>query len=64
LAIVNCGHINDKDIVELAVLTEAKEIVYSHLYRELDGDRLNALAKKEGYNGRLIAGEDLVSFSI
>ena len=64
LAVVDAGHITDENIIELAVSTQVRTFVCSHLYRELDEERFNALAKKKGYEGRIIVGKDLMSFDI
>jgi hypothetical protein len=37
-------------------------IVCSHLYREIDAPRFQALAEKAGYTGTIIVGRDLMSF--
>ena len=62
LAIIDSGHIEDAEIVQLAAATQAKTIVCSHLYREIDAPRLQALAEKDGYEGTLIVGRDLMTF--
>lgn len=64
LAIIDAGHPSDEEIVELAIKSQAKIIVCSHLYRELDEKRLNKQAKEKGYRGKLIIGEDLMKFEI
>jgi ribonuclease BN (tRNA processing enzyme) len=62
LAIVDAGHIEDDEIVQLAVASQAKTIVCSHLYREINAPRLQVLAEKTGYTGTIIVGRDLMSF--
>ncbi len=62
LAVIDSGHIKDREIVELAVVTRAQRIVCSHLYRELDGLRLQAEAQREGYRGTILVGRDLMTF--
>jgi len=64
LAIIDSGHISDENIIELAVATQAKAIICSHLYRELDENKLNSFAQKKGYKGRVVVGTDLMSFDI
>lgn len=64
LAVIDAGHIIDEQIVELAVKSQAKKIVCSHLYRELNEKKLNSLAKKQGFQGEIIVGQDLMSFNI
>jgi ribonuclease BN (tRNA processing enzyme) len=62
LAVIDSGHIEDDEIVQLAVASQARTIVCSHLYREIDAPRLQALAEKAGYTGTIIVGRDLMSF--
>jgi ribonuclease BN (tRNA processing enzyme) len=64
LAIIDSGHLEDEQIVELAVKSQAKVIVCSHLYREIDAPRLQAWATSEGYTGTMLVGRDLMSFVI
>lgn len=59
LAIIDSGHLEDAEIVELAVRSGAAEIVCSHLYRDLDGDALEAAARARGHRGRIRVGRDL-----
>lgn len=62
LAIIDAGHISDEEIVELAVASQAKRIVCSHLYRELNATQLQAQAVQRGYTGGISVGQDLQSF--
>lgn len=62
LAIIDSGHIEDGDIVELACSSHAKHIVCSHLYREIDASRLQTLARQGGYEGVISTGRDLMVF--
>ncbi len=64
LAVIDSGHLSEEEIVELAARTQVRRLVCSHLYRELDPGRLNALAAKAGYTGELIVGQDRMSFPI
>jgi len=64
LAIIDSGHITDDEIIELSVLAQPKIMVCSHLYRNLDEERLRQTAQKQGYKGQLIVGNDLMSFNI
>ena len=64
LAIIDSGHIADDEIVLLAVASQAKTIVCSHLYREIDAPRLQALAEKAGYEGSIVVGYDLMKFAL
>lgn len=62
LAIIDSGHIEDAEIVELAAASQAKTIVCSHLYREIDAPHLQALAEKAKYEGTITVGRDLMTF--
>jgi ribonuclease BN (tRNA processing enzyme) len=62
LAIIDSGHLEDDEIVQLAVASQAKTIVCSHLYREIDAPKLQSLAEKIGYEGTILVGRDLMSF--
>jgi len=62
LAIIDSGHLEDREIVQLAAASQAKIIVCSHLYREIDADHLQALAEEGGFRGMLLVGHDLMSF--
>ncbi len=64
LAVIDAGHLEDEEILALAVETEVPRIVCSHLYRELDEEAINEKARAEGYGGRLIVGRDLMTFEI
>jgi ribonuclease BN (tRNA processing enzyme) len=62
LAVIDSGHLEDGEIVELAVASQARMIVCSHLYREIDAPRLQAQAELRGYQGSMAVGRDLMSF--
>jgi ribonuclease BN (tRNA processing enzyme) len=62
LAIIDSGHLEDDDIVQLAAASQAKMIVCSHLYREINAPNLQALAEQAGYEGTILVGRDLMSF--
>ncbi len=64
LAIIDSGHITDEQIVQLAAASQAKTIVCSHLYREIDGQQLQKLAEARGYQGIILVGRDLMTFVI
>jgi ribonuclease BN (tRNA processing enzyme) len=63
-AIIDSGHLDDEQIVLLAAKSQAKVIVCSHLYREIDAPRLQAKAADWGYRGMILVGRDLMSFVI
>jgi ribonuclease BN (tRNA processing enzyme) len=62
LAIIDSGHLEDDEIVQLAAASQAKTIVCSHLYREIDAPKLQTLAEQAGYEGTILVGRDLMSF--
>lgn len=64
LAIIDSGHLEDQQIVLLAAKSQAKVIVCSHLYREIDASRLQSQAAEWGYTGTILVGRDLMSFEI
>ena len=64
IAIIDSGHISDEEIVELALATQVKTVICSHQYRDLNELALNQRAKKNGYKGKIVVGEDLMSFDI
>ncbi len=64
LAVIDAGHLEDDEILELAIETRVPRIVCSHLYRELDEEEMNERARAQGYAGRLIVGRDLMEFEI
>src|SRR5215469_9634981 len=61
LAVIDSGHIEDEDIVALALASQAKYIVCSHLYREIDASELQRRAKAKGYEGTISVGRDLMN---
>jgi ribonuclease BN (tRNA processing enzyme) len=62
LGVIDAGHLEDDEILELAAATQVPRIVCSHLYRELDEAEINDKARARGYDGRLIVGQDLMTF--
>ena len=62
LAIIDSGHLEDAEIVKLAARSQAKVIVCSHQYRELDANDLQRRANEAGYRGTIMIGRDLMSF--
>lgn len=62
LAIIDSGHPEDAEIVQLAAQSQAKVIVCSHLYRELHVGDLQRQASDAGYTGTIVVGRDLMSF--
>ena len=62
LAVIDSGHIEDHEIVDLAVASQAHIIICSHLYREIDARRLQIEAELQGYQGAILVGRDLLSF--
>lgn len=64
LAVFDSGHITDEEIVQLATRSQAKKLVCSHQYRELDEALLNKAASKQGYKGTIIVAKDLMEFGV
>ena len=64
LAIIDSGHLEDEQIVQLAARSQARVIVCSHLYRAIDAPRLQVWAEREGYSGTILVGHDLMSFEL
>lgn len=64
LAVFDAGHLSEDEIVELAARTQVARLVCSHLYRDLDPNRLTARAAERGFRGELVVGEDLMSFAL
>ena len=62
LAVIDSGHIEDDEIVSLAVASQAKTLVCSHLYRELDAKQLQEQAVANKYEGKIVVGRDLMTF--
>lgn len=62
LGVIDSGHIEDHEIVELAVESQARLLICSHLYRPLDRVHLQVEAETQGYTGKIIVGHDLLSF--
>ncbi|GAC1390316.1 MAG: hypothetical protein NVS4B11_05080 [Ktedonobacteraceae bacterium] len=62
LAVIDSGHIEDDELVSLAVASQAKLIVCSHLYREIDAIQLQEQANQKQYKGTIIVGRDLMTF--
>lgn len=64
LAVIDSGHLEDEEIVELAVRAGTRHIVCSHLYRPIDGPELTRRARAEGYGGTISEGRDLQVFDL
>jgi ribonuclease BN (tRNA processing enzyme) len=62
LAVIDSGHLEDEEIVELAVASQARHIVCSHLYREIHAQQLQEQARRKGYRGEISVGYDLLTF--
>jgi len=61
LAIIDAGHLEEDRIVQLSVASQAKLIICSHIYREINRYRLQELARTEGYQGTIEVARDLLS---
>ncbi|MEO6892481.1 MAG: ribonuclease Z [Ktedonobacteraceae bacterium] len=62
MAIIDSGHLQDEEIVQIALASRAKTIICSHLYRQINALQLQALAESAGYTGTIIVGHDLLKF--
>ena len=52
------------EIVELAVQSNARRLVASHLYREIDSRSLQKRARDRGWQGELLLGRDGMEIEI
>ena len=64
IAVVDAGHMGEKDIITIAKHACPKRLVCTHLYEELDEEKLNREAANIGYDGTIIVGQDLMSFDL
>lgn len=64
LGIINSSILTDEEIVDLAVKTNAKKLICSHLYRVLDREKLQKEAERQGYKEEIIIAKDLMSFDL
>ena len=64
LAVIDSGHLDDDELVELAVQSGARRIVCSHLYRDLDAEVLGSRAAERGFSGEILVGRDLMIFPL
>ncbi len=64
LAVIDSGHISDEEIVELAVQAGPDHLVCTHLYRELDAEKLQHHARSRGFDGKITVGEDLMRVTL
>lgn len=63
LVVFDSGHLEDAEIVELAVRSDARLLVASHVYRKLDIDDLTERARADGFGGSLLLAADGMSFA-
>jgi ribonuclease BN (tRNA processing enzyme) len=64
LAIVDSGHLEDAELVELAAHTGLEVLVCSHQYRSLDEEALNRGARERGYTGTIVVARDGMTFAL
>lgn len=64
LAVIDAGHLEDEEILALAAAAQPDLLVCSHLYCELDEADLADRARRRGFRGRLVVGEDLMDFPL
>ena len=60
LAVIDSGHKSDEEIIKTAVLTQANQIVLTHIDRNLNLQELNRRARENSYKGQIIEGKDLM----
>jgi ribonuclease BN (tRNA processing enzyme) len=56
LAVIDSGHLEDGEIVDVLARSGCPRVVASHLYRELDVEKLLKEAQKHGFSGVLTQG--------
>jgi ribonuclease BN (tRNA processing enzyme) len=61
-AVFDSGHIEDKEIIDLAVASNAKNLICTHLYRDLDCTTLQSEAMAMGFSGTISIAADLMEF--
>lgn len=64
MGIINVGILTDEVIIDLAVKTQAQKFICSHLYRELNKEKLQKEAEGKGYKGEIVIAQDLMSFNL
>ena len=62
LAIVDAGHISEKELIALATQTQAKKLVCSHLYRDIPIKQIQK--RSPDFNGEFILGYSGQTFLI
>lgn len=63
VGVFDAGHISNEEICEVAVRTQATQLICSHQYRPLDEKLLNKIARNKGFTGKLIVAHDLMEFT-
>lgn len=64
LAIIDAGHLKDDELIQLAVESQAKVIICSHIFKEIDAPQLQSKARKKGYRGEIKVGKDLMKLPL
>lgn len=64
LGVIDSGHLEKEEIVDLAVASGVQRLICSHLYQELDEVELNARAREAGYEGKLLIGYDFMNLKL
>jgi ribonuclease BN (tRNA processing enzyme) len=58
VGVFDAGHITNDEVVELAIRSQARQLVCSHQYRELDEVKLNDAAEAKGFTGHITVAHD------
>jgi ribonuclease BN (tRNA processing enzyme) len=64
LAVFDAGHLDEREIVELAVRTQVRQLICSHQYRALNEAHINKTAAAEGFEGKLVVAKDLMALNL
>lgn len=64
IAVIDSGHNDIDQIVEIAVKSNTRQVYCTHLYDELDEEKVNQKALEQGYEGEIIIGKDLMEINL
>lgn len=64
LAIIDAGHLEIAEIIDLAVLSQPNKIICSHIYAELNQEELALQAKQAGYKGEMLVAFDKMTINL
>lgn len=63
LVVIDAGHLTEDEIMELAARAQCRLLICSHLYRPLARSKLLEGARRRGFEGEMIIGEDRMEIS-